>query len=208
MILIGTMNITLTKDTGTFYCPGCSANRSYRLRTKRPFLTIYFIPTVPVGGAEPFVQCDACRATWDVSVLELDQEIHEEAKLLQFKEDALRAAILITTADGTISEREISALLNVSDKLLQRQLDRDELGSLCSSAQRLGISPANFIDSCKARWSHDQAKLVLQAAFLAASAEGELNSKQLEMLVTFKDRLKLSDLEYEQAIEDALLLAE
>jgi len=28
------------------------------------------------------------------------------------------------------------------------------------------------------------------------------------MLITLKDRLKLSDLEYEQSIEDALLLAE
>ena len=74
MILIGTMNISTTRDRGNFYCPSCAVDQTYRLRARRPFLTLYFIPTVPVAAAELFVQCDECRATWDVSVLEMDRE--------------------------------------------------------------------------------------------------------------------------------------
>lgn len=208
MILIGTMNLTRTRETGDFYCPGCQTNRSYRLRAKRPFLTIYFIPVIPVGGAELFIQCDGCKANWDVNVLEMNREMHQEAQAAQFREDGLRTAILVTTADGTISEKEISALLTVAHKLLERPLDREELGALCASAARLGITAANYVESCKKRWNPSQGIVILQAAFLAASAEGDLGPGQLAMLADLKSRLNFTDREYVEAIEEAIALAE
>ena len=64
MILIGTMNIKRTRERGEFYCPTCTAQQSYRRRSSRPFLTLYFIPVVPIGGLEWFVQCDHCRGRY------------------------------------------------------------------------------------------------------------------------------------------------
>ena len=204
MILIGTMNLTRTRDTGNFFCPGCGVTQTYRYRTRRPFLTLYFIPTIPVGGAEPFVQCDGCRASWDVGVLEMTRETHEAVKLEQFREDALRATVLITTADGTISEAEIGAIQQVATHLLGRPIDRDELGSLCASAQRLGVSPVNYIRSAKAQWSQEQCAIVVKAAFLACSAEGELNEAQLKVLGQLKEMFNMTDEEYESAIDEAV----
>ena len=204
MILIGTMNLTRTRDTGNFYCPGCGINRTYRYRTRRPFLTLYFVPTIPVGPAEPFVQCDGCRASWDVGVLQMSRETHEAAKLEQFREDALRATVLITTADGTISESEISAIQQVAAKLLERPIDREELGALCASARRLGVSPVNYIRSVKANWSQEQCSLAVQAAFIACSAEGDLNAEQIKVLGQLKEMFNMTDLEYEEAIEQAV----
>lgn len=206
MVWIGTMNLTRTVDRGHFYCPTCGANCSYRLRNRRPFLTIYFIPVVPIGGAEPFVQCDGCKSSWDMTVLELTRESHEAAQLAQFREDALRATVLVTTADGSISEAEIDALLVVSSKLFERPIDREELGALCASAQRLGVSAPNYLLTVKRQWSPEQCITVLKAAFLAASAEGELNPAQLKMLRDLQDLFNLTDAEYQQAIEEALLL--
>ncbi len=110
MILIGTMNLTGTRDRGNFYCPTCALTQTYRLRARRPWLTLYFIPTVPVGGAELFVQCDKCRSTWDPSVLEMDQQSHEALKEDQFRDEAVRAALLVVLADGHISKTEIESL--------------------------------------------------------------------------------------------------
>lgn len=207
MILIGTMNISRTRETGDFYCPGCGTSQTFRLRTRRPFLTLYFIPVIPIGGAEPFVQCDQCRSSWDPNVLELDRHSHHLAQRAQFCEEALRAAVLVTTADGTISEREIEALQHVGDRLLDRPIDREELGALCSSTRRLGISPLNFMLSASRRWSQEQRTTVLQAAFLAASAEGELGESQIKMLGDLRKMFELSEEQYEAAIEDALNLA-
>lgn len=205
--MIGTMNITRTVDRGNFYCPTCGSAQSYRLRNRRPFLTVYFIPLVPIGGAEPFVQCDACKAHWDTTILDMTREHHEQAQWEQFREQALRATILVTLADGTITEEEIEALQSVSRQLLEYPIDRDELGMHCASAQRLGVPAKNFILSAKTGWSQEQCRMVLQAAFLAASAGGELNPQQLAMLKELRDVLNLTDDEYLEAIEEAVNLA-
>ncbi len=205
MILIGTMNLTRTRDRGSFYCPTCGITETYRLRARRPFLTLYFIPTVPVGAAEEFVQCDQCKATWDVSVLEMDRASHEAAKEAQFRDEALRASILTVLIDGTISEVEIDTLRKISVEVLERPLDREELGELCSIATRNRIEPKNYVLTVSRRWSEDQRRLALQAIFLAATAEDELQGPRLELLSQLREMFDMTDAEYQSAIEDALM---
>lgn len=204
MLLIGTMNLTRTRDTGNFYCPTCSLTQTYRLRGRRPWLTLYFIPTVPVGGEELFVQCDQCRSTWDPTVLEMDQETHELAQEDQFREEAVRSAVLVTLADGDISENEINALLKIASHIMEREVDREELGYLCSIAQQNNIEAGNYVLTISKRWSQSQRSRALQAMFLAASAEGEMTPPQLAVLTQMREILEFTDAEYEAAIEEAL----
>ncbi len=204
MILIGTMNLTRTVERGNFYCPTCMADQTYRLRARRPWLTLYFIPTVPVGGAELFVQCDQCRQQWDSSVLEMDQQSYEVAQEDQFRDEAVRSAILVVIADGTISEEEINALRRITSRLLAREVDREELGRLCSIAQQNQIEIANYVLTVSRRWSQEQRIMALQAMFLAATAEGEVSKQQMQTLARMRELLDMTDLEYEQAIEGAI----
>ena len=206
MILIGTMNLTRTRDRGNFYCPTCGSTSTYRLRSRRPFLTIYFIPTVPVGASEPFIECDQCRSKWDPSVLEMDREAHEKAQQDQFLDEAMRSAVLVTLLDDKISEDEISALLRIGNNLLQRELDREELGRLCSIATQNKIKAENYVLTVSRRWSQPQRVLALQAMFLAATAEGDLSDSKLKTLMSLRTTLDLTDAEYETAIEHALRL--
>ena len=205
MILIGTMNLTRTRDRGNFYCPACRTPQSFRLRARRPFLTLYFVPTVPIGAAEEFVQCDSCRSTWDQSVLSMDRETHEATIESQFLDEAIRASVLVVLADGKISENEIGALQTIANHLLERPIDREELGRLCSIARENKILAKNYVLTTSRGWTQDQRMRALQAMFLAASAEGELDPKQLEILAEMREILELTDLEYEAAIEEALL---
>lgn len=204
MILIGTMNLTRTREQGSFYCPTCGGTQTYRLRARRPFLTLYFIPTVPIGAPELFVQCDQCRECWDASVLQMDRDAHETARREQFLEEAVRSAILVVLADGEISEPEIEALQRLASRLFDRPFDREELGELCSIAAQNRIEAKNYVLTVSRRWSHDQRILALQAMFLAATAEGELGPRQIRLLSQLREILDLTDQEYEQAIEGAL----
>lgn len=204
MILIGTMNLTRTRDRGNFYCPSCGLTQSYRLRARRPWLTLYFVPTVPIGSVEFFVQCDQCRSTWDPSVLQMDQRAHEELKAEQFRDEAIRAAVLVVLADGHITEAEIIALQRIASHLLQREVDREELGWLCSTAEQSGIRATNYVMTVSRRWNAQQRVTALQAMFLAASAEGELGGKSLSSLTAMREILEMSDAEYQAAIEEAL----
>jgi uncharacterized tellurite resistance protein B-like protein len=204
MILIGTMNLTGTRDRGNFYCPTCAVTQTYRLRARRPWLTLYFIPTVPIGGPELFVQCDTCRSTWDPSVLEMDRQSHEALKEEQFRDEAVRAALLVVLADGHISESEINALQGIASHLLERQVDREELGWLCSTAEQSGVEASNYVLTVSRRWDTEQRTKALQAMFLAASAEGEMGPKQINTLAKMREILQMSDEEYQGAIERAL----
>ncbi len=204
MIITGTMNLTRTQDRGNFYCPSCRASQSYRLRARRPFLTIYFIPIVPVGGAESFVQCEHCKDCWDVSVLDIGRERQEAIEEELFADQAVRAAILIVLADGVTTENEIVALQRISSRLLQRSVDREELGRLCSIAKENGIQARNYVLTVSRRWNQQQRSLALQAMFLAATADREMGSSQTRLLAEMRDILDMSDREYEACIEQAL----
>ena len=206
MILIGTMNITTTRDRGNFYCPSCAVDQTYRTRARRPFLTLYFIPTVPVAAAELFVQCDACRSTWDVSVLHLDRASHEEAKASQFAEEAIRSSVLVTLVDGTISESEIAALRRIATHLLNREVDRDEIGRLCSIAEQNQIEAPNYVLTVSKHWNQTQRTSALQAMFLAATADPEMSEQKLSVLARMREILEMTDQEYEQAVESALTM--
>ena len=204
MIITGTMNLTRTQDRGNFYCPSCRTNQPYRLRSRRPFLTIYFIPVVPVGGAESFVQCENCKDCWDESVLEIGRESREAIEQQLFCEQAVRAAILVVLADGVTTDNEIVALQRISSRLFDRSVDREELGQLCSIARENGIEAKNYVLTVSRRWNQQQRSLALQAMFLAATADGEMGPSQTRLLAQMRDLLDMSDHEYQAAIEQSL----
>jgi len=204
MIITGTMNLTRTRDRGNFYCPTCRINQPYRLRSRRPYLTLYFIPTVPVGGAETFVQCDQCKDCWDISVLELDRGAQQAIAEEVFCDQAVRSAILVVLADGVTTEKEVLALQRIATRLYERPVDREELGQLCSIAMQNRIQAKNYVLTVSRRWDSAQRSRALQAMFLAATAEGEMGQAQIELLAEMRDILEMSSHEYEASIELAL----
>lgn len=204
MIMIGTMDLKRTREVGTFYCPSCKSLQDYKRRARRPFLTIYFIPVVPIGAAEEVVYCTGCRSNWDVSALEVDQAMHEAAQMDVFREEAIRAAVLVVIADGVISEEEINSLQRIGNRLLDRPIDREELGELCSAASRNRITAVNYLTTVAPRWNREQKVLGLQAIFLAASAEGQLGDEQLQALERARQTMNFTQSEFEEIIEAAL----
>ena len=167
MIFIGTVNLTRTRDEGNFLCPACGVSQGFRLRATRAWLTIYFIPMIPVGNHEFFVQCDHCKANWDPSVLELDHLHPSEVAEEQFCREAVRSAVLVVLADNQITENEIKCLQTIASQLMKRPVDREELGQVCSSAQQHRIEPANYVLTVSRAWNQKQRVRALQAMFLA-----------------------------------------
>ncbi len=200
MIVIGSMNITTTRDRGNFQCPKCRTPQPYRLRARRPFLTLYWIPVIPIGGAELSVKCDGCRSTWDETVLTMDTHPAPTDEQM-FRDEAIRSAVLVVLSDGVISENEIEALLQIANVRFDRSMDREELGELCSIAMQNKIQATDYVLTISRGWSFDQRTRALQAMFIAASANGALSAKQVETLATMCELLEFSQSEYESAIE-------
>ncbi len=204
MILIGTMNLTRTRSTGDFYCPQCGSLREYRLRARRPFLTLYFIPLIPIGPAEVFVQCSTCKSNSPVVALEHDERSFREAQQSQFQYDSFQAALMVVLANGEIDENEIQVLLDLGTQLLPSGIDREQLGALCSSIRLNKITPKNFIVTVSRPWTVKQRRTAVQLIFLAASAGGEIAPEPMRLLSWLREHLGLSEAEYQAAIEDAI----
>lgn len=205
MILIGTMNLTRTRETGNFYCPTCGVSQSYRLRARRPFLTLYFIPTVPIGQAELFIQCDQCKNNWDESVLHMDQSAHERVQSEQFRDEAIRSSVLMALEEDDITEPQVRMLMHISEVLFDRPIDREELGRLCSIARQSTVRPTNYVLTVSRRWTMTQRLLALQGMFLAAtSTDEELSDDSIATLKYMRDILELTENEFRVAIDDTL----
>ncbi|MEM6776210.1 MAG: zinc ribbon domain-containing protein [Planctomycetota bacterium] len=205
MVMIATMNLSRTLERGEFYCPQCGSQQSHRFRSRRTFLTVYFIPVVPISAAEPFVQCDQCRATFDPTVLEMDKATHTEIQEAQFRDEAIRAAVLVTLEDDDITETEIRSLLQISQYVLENPIDREELGRLCSVARDLGVEMEHYVLTVSRRWNTRQRLTALQAIFLAATAgDDAISPLRLDQVQSMRELLNLSNQEFESAIEDAL----
>jgi hypothetical protein len=204
MILIGTMNITRTCDDGDFYCPTCGSVRQYKLKSRRPFLTLYLIPTVPIGGVEYFVRCLGCKSHWDPAILVANEQTHREQQELRFGTEAFRAAVLVAMSEDQVSEEQIEILMRISSRLLEEPISREDLGYLVSSAHRNQITAANYVRSVCSGWSTEQRQFALQAMFVAATSSGGLDEPKLRLLASLRDVMDLTDAEYQDAIEAAV----
>lgn len=204
MILIGTMNITRTRGQGDFHCPTCGSLRGYVLKSRRPFLTLYFIPTLPIGPSEFFIRCDQCKSNWDPAILHMDARDHQLAKETQFRIEAFRAAVLVAIQGGGLDEPGIAALLNLGERFLPEPIDREDLGQLCSSAIQNRVSAINYVRSVCRAWSTEQKQLALSVMFVAATSRDGLDQATLALLAAMRDELNLTDAEYQSAIEAAV----
>lgn len=69
LIIWGIRVFFRTTGQGLFHCPRCGGDRHYRHRSGRRFLTLFFIPVIPLTKAGEHVQCITCRTRYHVGVL-------------------------------------------------------------------------------------------------------------------------------------------
>ncbi|BCU76431.1 hypothetical protein [Luteolibacter sp. LG18] len=70
MIIFGTRGVTTTHEKGVFHCPSCGPGSGFRWRRVRRFFTLYFIPVIPLDLVGEFIECNQCKRTYDLRVLE------------------------------------------------------------------------------------------------------------------------------------------
>lgn len=69
LIIWGIRVFFRTTGQGVLHCPRCGGDRHYRHRSGRRFLTLFFIPVIPLTRAGEHVQCTTCRTRYHVGAL-------------------------------------------------------------------------------------------------------------------------------------------
>lgn len=66
---------------GAFFCRKCGGDRRYRRRAGRRFITLFFIPLIPLGKTGEHVQCATCKTRYVTEVLRLPTAAQMERAL-------------------------------------------------------------------------------------------------------------------------------
>ncbi len=211
MILIGTMNWSSTRSRGMFQCPKCETKEAFRLKASRPFLTLYFIPVIPIGGLEEFVQCGRCKTAFDPAVLTnriAPSPVNSptakltEAPLNSFNRDLLTIIALIMIEDGKVTEQEIAVARTLFQNITKSSITRDELGRTCSQVRLKRVHLPSFLNSLVERRTHDEKLLLVQAMFGIAGADGSISPGRLAALMQSQSALQIDESEFQRAVSD------
>lgn len=210
MLLIGTMNWSSTRLKGVFHCPHCDANQNFRLKATRPFLTLYFIPVIPIGGLQEFVECQSCREAFESIVLAnhmlpsdtpaSEGDASNKSSEPTFEHDLLHVIALMMVEDGHVTEGEIEVAQRIFENMTDRALSRDQLGNACSQVQQHRLSVLSFLATSASRRMHEEKLLMLQAMFAVAGADGQVTDGRMQAILSARTTMAIEPQEFEGAI--------
>ena len=81
LIIWGLRVVYHTITQGVFFCRKCGGDRSYRKRAGRRYITLFFIPVVPLSKTSVHVQCVTCKTRYVTEVLKLPTAAQMQAAL-------------------------------------------------------------------------------------------------------------------------------
>ena len=81
MLIFGLRVFYRTIGQGTFHCHRCGGDREYRHRAGRRWITLLFIPVIPLTKTGEHVRCAVCGTRYRMEVLSLPTVAQMQAAL-------------------------------------------------------------------------------------------------------------------------------
>jgi hypothetical protein len=82
VIIWGLRVIYRTLGRGVFFCRRCGGDREYRHRAGRRYITLFFIPVIPLMRTGAHVQCLTCKTRYVTEVLRLPTTVEMQVALV------------------------------------------------------------------------------------------------------------------------------
>lgn len=182
----GSRGINKTLAIGQFYCPQCEGEERYKHIRVRNFFTLYFIPIIPLGTLGEYIECQHCRLTYKQSILCYDPDAEREKALAEFEIAITRVMVMIMLADGVIEDSELEVIQTIYQQLTQRELSRDELGTYIEELESVNLNDPRerrkLLRKMLGSLNAKGCEMVLKAAFMVATADGEIPQDEQDLL--------------------------
>lgn len=197
MIIIGTRGITSsTGDSGRFHCPNCGDNVPYRERQVREWLTLYFIPVLPLGISGKYVECERCTQAYDPAIVSYDPQAEREAFGRALVELLARLALV----DGTFTVEERTVIVDFYRRTTDRSLDAGELTETVERVRREGPRFLEAVRAAAPNWSGEAIAWFIHAAFSLACAEDEMTAEKQQALAELPGALGVSKEDFQRVV--------
>ena len=96
IIIWGLRVVYRTLGRGVFFCRRCGGDRDYRHRAGRRYVTIFFIPVIPLMRTGAHVQCLTCKTRYVTEVLQLPTTVEMQVALVA----GMRAVVAVILRAG------------------------------------------------------------------------------------------------------------
>lgn len=164
-------NVSLPLDGGVFDCPHCQARRRYVRRREEAYVSVCWVPIVPVGEGADYVECLACGGAFGEQTL----RPRKMAAAEEFAERIVRLLVLVMIRDGKAAPAEIAAILKFGSATLGHELHEADVWSDIRAAQVLQAEALCYAQHLRGLLAPRQRELALDAAAFVLAA-GETHS--------------------------------
>jgi hypothetical protein len=138
-IIWGLRVIYRTLGKGVFFCRRCGGDREYRHRTGRRFITVFFIPLIPLTKTGEHIQCRKCKTRYVTEVLKLPTTAQLQLSLAAGMRALVIAMLRVGDPGSPLARRRaIEAVAGTGERGYdEAALDADLAGPAESEAQRI-----------------------------------------------------------------------
>ncbi len=203
MIIIGTTQLTYTKSKGDFHCPSCQQQCSFRHRRKREFLTLYFIPLIPLQLTAEFLECSTCRRTFDTQLANLTADQIRAMQRNATIEMIRRVLVIIVAADEDVTVAELSAVREFTQQQDQPDISAEQLLREAAAVRQGNMDLLAYISHVAQQLSEADKELLVRHAFLAATAGGDLSAARQDLLKELPQAVGIPESRFREIIGQA-----
>lgn len=195
MIIFGARGVTYTHAKGTFYCPGCDREGvEYKHQRSRRFVTLYYVPLIPLKSLGEYIECQVCQNTYQLAVLTATAAEHRAFEA-EFQLVIKRVMILMLLADGVVADAELEVIRRIYLKLSEIDLSLEDLRLEVEAARKDVADVLLYLERNGKVLNARGKELVIKSAFLVAAADDQFQDKERQLLADIGKTLELSNAE-------------
>lgn len=201
MLIFGTRGLTTTPEKGTFHCPSCGTGSNFRWRRVRRFFTLYFIPIIPLNRLGEYIECDHCKGTYNLEVLQFDPQKIARDFEAEYHKAVRKVMIAMMLADGQIDASESQMVCTLYQELTGRPMFPGDIQMEVSELQISGATVESALGGLVGSLNSNGKERVIEAAWRIAHADGEFHQSEQALLARIAGVLELSNSHYQGILQ-------
>lgn len=192
MIIFGTRGVTTTPASGSFFCPSCNNQTGYKHKRVRRFFTLYFIPVIPLDQLGEYIECQRCRNTYQMRVLDYNPQVSTAKLEAEFHQAVKRVMVQMMLADGVVDDQEVQTIREIYSKVARTDMSENDVQAEIEKAKADGRTIEQYLSGLAGNLNDAGKELVVQAAFFVAAADGVFQDEEKELLTAIGKALYMT----------------
>ena len=176
---------------GEFFCPQCRDYRGYRLVAVNRWFTLYWIPLFKTSSLGAFVECGACKGTFNEGVLKYDPKSAQEEFEAAFAVASKRVMFKKALADGEIDDAEVAQIAQAYRNIAKREIAAEDIASELEAARGDARPIGAYLAEVSPTLNDTGKELVLRAAVAVAKADGHVDDSEITELQALAQALDM-----------------